>query len=291
MFLEVNDSQLLFEGKVKITFDDILNGIDKEEDDIIYLAGSLVEGFVNKYAKGMGNLYSDIDVFIIREKDKFENAEAEYIEDVRKNYFRNINGFDIDIEMFDKDYVITLQSALKELNISKNLRPSNMLKDKLQVGYSIDLINEFLTRFKNSICIYNKNSYKKFQDNINYTNFLNLKLVNLVANIDNIIDDIKGNLFVKETDTALYSMREAILILMEMALTNEYIYIDRNKWIALKFLNLAKSIEKYNVIHELYTDFFRSDLIDNNTCLNKISYSLSLLQKEVEKIVLGDLGI
>lgn len=47
-------------------------------DDIAYLGGSLIDGEVNKYSKGLGNKYSDLDIFIIRESSKFQDSDSTY---------------------------------------------------------------------------------------------------------------------------------------------------------------------------------------------------------------------
>jgi hypothetical protein len=82
-----------------------------------------------------------------------------------------------------------------------------------------------------------------------------------------------------------------ISYLMELALANEGVLVDRGKWVALKFVNLAKSTDRYIGVYELYINMFRSEMTDDTDCLRKLESSVATIQTEIEKIILGDLII
>ncbi|MCL2717463.1 MAG: hypothetical protein FWE14_01595 [Lachnospiraceae bacterium] len=289
MQIEIKERKIFFDGKEKITFDEILHSISVVENDIVYLSGSLIEGYMNEFSKGMGNLYSDIDVFVIRDSEKFKMTDSVYETDVNKTFFCDKNG--LDIEVFDKSYVQSLSDVLSKLRVEKGVRVFNILKEKLDRGNDNIFINSFLNRFLYSICIYNEKSYQELQSQINYSNYLKLKQCSLINIIDNLYDDVKGNLFVREADAALQIFRMMIMSLLEVVLAKEEIFVDRDKWVALKFINVTKSKMKYNNIYNMYMDIFRGDLIDNDKCLEKIEYYLPHLEEELEKILLEGLEI
>lgn len=58
-FIEIKQRDITIAKK------DILEILNYKKEDIIFLGGSLIEGSINKFSKGMGNKLSDIDVFIL----------------------------------------------------------------------------------------------------------------------------------------------------------------------------------------------------------------------------------
>jgi len=291
MIFEIKDNKILFGEKGEITYKEILESIGVLGNDVVYLAGSLVEGKVDKYSVGMGNLYSDVDVFIIREHQAFEDTEGEYVDDVRKTYFRNIKGSAIDIEVFDGKYVHDLQNALTNMNIDKGVRLLNVLKQTLQKGHDLLLVNTFLNRLKYSVCIFNETLYDKIRASMEFDVFLKLKAYHSITLIDNIMEDIKGNLISEEPDVALHSLRTGTMKLMEAILAHEGIFVDREKWTALKFANLARSFNKYSSAFKLYSEVFRGGMADDAICLEKIARLVPILKTETERILTGDLDI
>jgi len=289
MQVEVKERKIYFDGIMKITFDEILESVGALESDVVYLAGSLIEGYVDKYSQGMGNQYSDLDVFVIREHDKYESTEAVYSSDVSKSFFCDEKG--LHIEVYDSNYVQCLTAVLLELNVEKNERILNTLKKNLENGNDFYFVNSFLNRFLNSICIANKSLYDKIHEGIKFEKFLELKQYFLVSLIDNAYSDAVGNIQVKQIDTALHSIRYMVLTLLEVALAVEGTYVDRDKWIALKFTNLARAKEKYNSLHSLYMNVFRGDFSDPDISLRKIELYIKSVENELENISLEDLEI
>jgi len=225
----------------------------------------------------MGNIYSDLDVFIIRESNYFENTNAEYIEKERKTFFINLNNINLDVEVFNKDYVLNLSNELKELKINKDVRIQNI------ISYDFKMTNEFLNRFLYSICIKNEHLYIDIKNNISYDNFFEYKKLLKLSLIDGVKLDITGNLSKSEIDTALYQFRNLIFIIFEIILSKEKISVDRDKWIILKFMNFIKIENKYNNFYKIYLDFFRKDLSNENECSERIKNSLPIVLRELEK--------
>ena len=291
MYFKVDDNKIYIDKGTVILFEDILDSIGANENDIVYIAGSLVEGYVNQYSKGMGNPNSDVDVFIIREHSDFKNTQGEYIDDVRKTFFCNLSGFRLDIEVFDASYVLALSKALSELEIDKHTRVLNLLKENLDVGNDYIFVNSFLNRLLYSICIFNQNQYEIVKSNLHYLNFFELKKNVIMNIIDNTCDDVKGNLLVKNADVSLFVFREMLRYVIELILTKEGILVDRDKWIFLKFHNLVKDNGRYNEFYNICNDIFRKDLSEDKYCLEKIKRYYDFTIKEIEMLLFDDLEI
>ena len=66
-------------------------------DDVAYIGGSLIDGQINKYSEGLGNKYSDLDIFIIRESSKFKDSDSTYAGKFKKIDFLELPDYGIDI--------------------------------------------------------------------------------------------------------------------------------------------------------------------------------------------------
>lgn len=289
--LEIIENKIFVDNLLRTTYKEILENIDVMNGDIIYLGGSLIEGHINKYSIGMGNPYSDIDVFVVRDHQDFITSKGEYVEGVRKTSFCKANNINLDVEIYDKNYVNLLSNVLSNLRIEKDKRVLNILKENLETGNDFDFVNEFLTRFLYSICIKNCDLYCEIKNGYNFRAFLELKKVWLLNSIDSISEDVRGNLLIKQATTALYTFRQLLDTVMEFIIATEGVMIDRSKWIHLKFDNLVKSTNKYNGIHQIYLYFFRGELENDKATLEKINTFFSVLRKEIEIITLGELYI
>ena len=289
MSFKVENETIYMPSDKVLTFSEILEGINSSVKDIVYIGGSLVEGYVDKCAKGMGNSFSDLDVFIIRNTDEFCQTEAEYTTTARRTFFRTINKMNLDIEVYDYQYVRSLSDTLKRLDFTreKDTRVFNMLKNKLSDGGDYRFVNEFLNRFKNSLCIYNNDSYNDTIRSMPFDKFTSFKIHALLNIFDSLSDDVKGNLDARETDTALDMIRRLLKCFYEIILTKENVLVDRDKWIILKFVNLCRlSGEKYKSELETYYCVFRGRLQNNHDCLVMIEKHYTITLRRLEDILL-----
>lgn len=258
------------------------------KDDIIYFGGSLVEGEVGCFSNGMGNDFSDIDVFIIREHTEFCSTVAVYQEEIRKIYFINTLRVGIDVEVFDSDYVSSLTDAIANIKLETNTRTYNVLKEYLPHGGDITLVNTFLNRLRNSVCVFNQNAYLSLISNIDFAKFLKLRISNIIALVDNNIPDVIGNLKIETIDVALFCIREIIIQVMTIALANEGLFVDRNKWVSLKFYNMSINKGKYISLRNCYFKIFRCDTTDSALCLTTINAAVKSIKQTIEDILMED---
>lgn len=290
--MKINTNNRTISHKNKVySYNELLSELKPHQNDVVYLAGSIVEGATAPYSFGMGNELSDIDVFIIREHDRFEATAADYVYKTKKIYFLNniLNG--LDIEIFDSDYVTQLTAAIKNSKVKHNERISSVFQKKLEDNNSFEEINSFLCRLKYSICIYNFDKYNEVVSNIDFEHFSNIYINHLVTNVDNILPDVYGNLEWCQFDVALYCMRNLCFYVMKIVLSKEGVFVDRSKWVPLKMRNMVYSKPLYLNIWKDYVSLFRSDISDDKACKNMILNVLADLKQEIEKVLLGGVSL
>jgi hypothetical protein len=287
MIVDKYNRRIVINGNTQITFKEIIDEIKPYSDDIMYLGGSLIEGAVDKYSEGMGNRFSDLDVFIIREHTKFDDTNAEYIEHVRKIYFSDNLLIGLDIEVYDAQFVESLVTVLNTLEITANIRSENTFVGKLPIGSDFLLVNTFLDRLLYSVCIWNNSAFDKLISDIRFTHFLSLKVHNLVTKMDGVFPDVLGNAEIGQLDVALFCMRELYISLMETILADENIFVDRAKWVPLKFRNFVRVTKKYKNIYDHYLLLFFSELRDKAECQKVIQTTVVVSKQVIEEILLG----
>jgi len=243
-----------------ISYEELIQIIQPFKTDIIYLGGSLIEGQIESLSMGMGNELSDLDIYIIREHNNFVNTDFVYNQSVKKTYFINNVLGGIDVEVFDRDFINNLNEILLNKKINPSERCGNFFSDGLADGGSYRLINSFLNRLKYSICLYNEDGYNELKSQINFNRFLEIKKANQLVIIDNIFPDIIGNIRLNQLDVALYCSRELFLEALEYILANEKIFVDRKKWVVLKFRNLVEQEKMYTTLWHEYGCLFLSEL-------------------------------
>ncbi|MCL2221912.1 MAG: hypothetical protein FWC20_00905 [Oscillospiraceae bacterium] len=290
MIVDIN-SKIIMSDKYSINFDDILNELKPFPNDIVYLGGSLIEGTISVYSEGMGNCYSDIDVFIIREKSEFDKTEAVYSSATRKTYFVDslLNG--ADIEVYSSEFVYSLKNVLNRHKISADVRIANVFENVKGVENDLFLINTFLNRLYYSICIYNHETYSSLKSGMSFRKFLKIKDAELTASIENLIPDVKGNLEVGQIDVALYCMREAYLKMMNFILVSEDIFVDRTKWIPLKFKNLCNEKSRYSYLWDEYLQLFRLGTESEKECYAVVESNMATVKKAMEDVLMKGLAL
>lgn len=85
-------SNSIYVRDFEIKYSDIISKLSLHNNDIAYISGSLVEGVLDEFGKGMGNQYSDIDVFIIREHSLFVETESIYCDQYKKQHLLTIHS-------------------------------------------------------------------------------------------------------------------------------------------------------------------------------------------------------
>lgn len=270
----------------KLDISDIEKSIKIYDNDVVYIGGSLVEGMINERSFGMGNIYSDIDLFIIRDKKYYDITDGEYDFNGVKSYFVNISGMNIDIEVYDRNEVENIVNSINSISFDSNKRTENILNTTI----SLFDVNSFLCRLFNSIPLKNQVQYLDLRDTINSEKFFELYANHTINKIQNIIEDTKGNKINQQYDVSLYSIRAAFLEYLKVYIMNYKEFIDRDKWVFLKMMNISSSNNDTTII-EIYNRLFCSDLSSDEKKENIINDSLIYIQEKIESYSLRNLAI
>lgn len=291
MRIDLDQRMIQFSESLWIGFEEILDSIQTMDEDIVYIGGSLVEGQLNPLSSGMGNIFSDVDVFIIREHSDFLKTDCVYDNNVRKAFFREIKQRGFDIEVYDKAFVIALMEALERIQLDPQERIYNIFSKYLPKECNFELLNTFLCRLYNSICIKGKGPYRELRNNIRYRKFLDLMANNTIVSVDNIYDDVQGNIEAGQLDVALYCARRIVLNVMFVVLMKEGIFTDREKWIPLKFQNLCLAKDTFTELYEAYRNLFRGELFHDGKCKKVIVEAMSVSKQIIETVLMEELQL
>ncbi len=266
---------------------DINKAIDIVERDIVYIGGSLIEGEYNKLSSGMGNHKSDLDLFIIKDRNSYETIEYVYNFNIRKVDFKVINGIDFDIEYFNHETINKVIECLDNINYDINERVDNMIS--LPSGWRLDDINEFLTRIYYAKCIYNEEAFNNLKKRLKFDSFNKIYRDQTINIMENMIADAIGNLEVGQNGTALYSSRSAFLYFLRFIVLSENEFIDRDKWIILKFFNIVQQKNKYRDVADKYNELFLKDLSNKVVLEKTIKNLINFIRCIVEDMMIGDI--
>lgn len=267
----------------ELSIDDIKENLKINNSDIVYIAGSVIEGQININSKGMGNKYSDIDVFVIRnDESKNYNQSENFVE----TQFETIKNLNVDIEFYSYSDILRLMSSINQLNLNDNKRIEEILDTKLDL-YKV---NAFISRLNNSICLQNIREYTELIEMVNVTKFKELYITHLINIIENNIADVKGNLESGQYDVALYSLRLVFIQYLKIFIMNNNEFIDREKWVFLKYQNLQKDNKDY-LLNNNYEKLFYSEMKNEKVKKNIIEEILEYIDDSVENLYMKELAI
>lgn len=144
--------------------------------------------------------------------------------------------------------------------------------------------NEFLNRFYYSIPIQNEEEYFKMYKFMDFKKFCNLTKQRLIASIDNLQNDIVGNIKSDNLHTSLYCMRELFILFSKVIIYDNNELIDRDKWVLPKIFSIVENKKsKLEFIENLYNEIFIYPKLDSKILL-KLSKKLFL---EIDNYVLN----
>ena len=290
MKLNCSKNSIVINDTIHIDFSAICSAVRALSNDVIYIAGSIVEGYIDEYAIGMGNRNSDLDVFVIREHSEFTNTPATYYGENKRTFFVDDFPIGLDVEVIDKHYFQRIIGAVNVASIEENQRIATVFGEKDEVG-DIQAINSLLNRFLHSICIFNANEYQQLQQQCYFDHFLNLYKAYIVASLDHACQDVLGNIDVNQLDAALLCARKVINKTMVIVLADNNIFVDRERWVFLKFNNLYKSTGRYSELYAIYVMLNREDLSNNFKCAEAITSSIHVCRRTVENILMKEIMI
>lgn len=219
-----------------IDSEEILEDLVISKNDVVFIAGSLVEGSINKYSHGMGNSLSDIDIIVV--SSNLKDIHGEYNTKHKVTTFSKLRDkTNLDIEYHDMDFIINGIDLLEKLSFDRNQRVWNYFPYDYE---EYDQFFSFVHRFLNSICIFNKNNYDNLLKKLNLENYFKFNAKCCTNNIEQLYDDAIGNLEVKNYSTTLQIVRNMSLLALKALIFCERESLDRDKWIFLKIENIKR---------------------------------------------------
>ena len=238
----------------QIHIKNILKKVPFLDDDIVFLSGSIIEGIQNQSSQGMGNMYSDLDVFILRNDKNFdEKLEVVYDQVAVLKTFYNIDDVNIDVEVYKKSTIEKIIRSLNECSFDSNIRTPNQIK--FYDGFNQRLFVTFMHRFINSLVIYNEKEYLEMKDSLAFDNFYRYYIRMCINRVDMNYEDVVGNLNKGEYEVAAIVAREILIETAKAFIGFNEETIDRLKWIPLKLRNLALLSEYNSNIYRRFVDF------------------------------------
>lgn len=287
MNVNYKDKFISLNNSVKISFNDICRDLQPLSSDVVYIGGSLIEGYLDPFGKGMGNAYSDIDIFIIRNHSDFLKTSAVYDHGIKKTLFVDHFPVGLDVEVYDREFVESIINAINLASICTTEKVANVLKKNLSTSVPWELINSFINRLHYSVCLFNEKGYCNLYNRIQFQKYLEIYGDFLVTGINGIRSDVIGNLDSHQYSVALSCMRDIMYKTMAFVLAHNNVSVDRTKWIFLKFKNLCMSISDYGELYDAALTLFQGDLVDDAKCKLAITNAMEQSENTIERTYLG----
>lgn len=237
-------------------------GIKILDSDIVYVAGSLIEGKISSVAEGMGNEYSDVDVFILRKEQATKIMHTYSIND-RSFDFKFVDNTHFDVETYKLEKVKNIFSQISNVSFKKNKNVKRQIA--LPNGWTFTVLNSIIHRLFHSIPLQNEMEWESLKQELDFEKYLHVYSQILKNKIDDTTDDVVGNA-IQGTNTlpvSIYVLRQSYIYFLNMILLANKITNDREKWTQLKFNNLVEKTGKYISVKQLEQDLFFKNF-DNN---------------------------
>ena len=260
-----------------ISLEILRDKLDIKKNDVVFISGSVIESDVCEYSKGMGNKYSDLDFFVFRHHEEFDATEYVYSDKMKKVIFHKIDDIGCDVEIYDIAIIDEIINSINSAVYDSSKKVSNMIV--FPKGISFDDVNSLLNRTKYSKCIYNEEKYENIKKSIPFEKFVFFRKEYTITLIDNLYDDVIGNVDSQNLDTALYCIRDMVLLLAEVIIMHKGEYVDRRKWAILKVKQLINSTGKFQEFIDLYNTLFLSDLQHDNKLETEINNGINAINQ------------
>lgn len=270
-----------------ISITDLKKRIKIYDTDIVYFGGSLIESKVNKFSKGIGNYRSDLDLFIIRESINFKDTSATYSSDEKKTSFFKLGKINVDVEIYDKDFVLELTENINSIVFSLDSRIKNSF---VFPGNTTNYgLNSFLNRLMNSLCIQNEQAYLDVKKNINIAKWQEFQKNYLINSIENTLEDAVGNLEENKYEIAVLCTRNAFLDLVRYTIFFLHDLTDREKWLYIKLTNISIYHKEYKEMYKRFNLLFFSDLTTEENKRMIALDCIKFIKIQIESMVIGEL--
>lgn len=264
--------------KEKKLISNIIDNLNISDEDTVFISGSLVEG--------IGNENSDIDIFIITNRELPTASSIDYEDNFVVNKFDVIDGFQCDIEIWEEKFLTRIIEKLEIIDLEDiNTRTFNTLKELDKPFFDI---MSLLHRIKVGYPIHNSNKFYEFKESIQWDTYFSL-LQRMHTNlIDNQYEDIIGNYKAGNYTTAICIARESLVRAIMVLLVSNKVSIDREKWALLNLSILSKSNNEIkNIENEVLKLLFMSSLIKKEDYVNHCKDLIKLINNIINKSNLG----
>lgn len=254
---------------------DLVKLVQYQQEDIIYIAGSLVEG--------IGNKYSDIDIFIlVNDFEQLSSKDITYATEASKTQFSKLySNINCDIEYWPMSLLEDLIQQLDNMNLNDlGARALNQLKAR---NCNFGEIKTFLHRFINSEGIYNDAKLEMLKNRLDKNKFYRLAMRTIINGGDNIYDDVVGNLEIGNYETALLGARDMLAHSISAYIYSKGMSIDRMKWIYEKLRILSKNDnEALEVLNRFVKLSFYSPIGNHEELAEHVENMLSFSNKVIK---------
>ena len=220
------------------------------ENTLVYIAGSLAEGF--------GNVNSDVDIYILCnkgegfEKIKMDSVSDEILLESNNTLIHNIidDGIRYDFEYWDwKD----VNSAIKKLN-SFDFKAEQYL-ERLTKNEM-----DFIHRLKHGISLENNQEFTKFYNEVKFENLSFIQVIEHSEQFDGYIEDIEGALISEDFGTVYILANLLLETTISSFLSAHGETNPSRKW-------LFRKITRYQILHD------DKDLLNKMLQFQSYSYS------------------
>lgn len=251
-----------------------------KDDDIIYLSGSILEGF--------GNASSDVDVFVIcngldEDRKLTFNKETEEEEIAISTSQSLIHNFIVDDIRFDIEYwdikdVHSLINKLNAINFSDDYHRTRLNNDEM----------DFIHRLKFGEPLFNKGNFKEILQNINFEKLSYIQAIIFSEQYSSFLEDIQGAMESEDLGT-VYVLGD---ILLETSI-NQFLSINgetnpSRKWIYRKLKRLITENYEYECVLNNFLEL-KSYRFEPNTITQHI-YDLVSFTQTINDNVQFELG-
>lgn len=235
------------------------------ESAIVYLAGSLLEGF--------GNATSDIDVYVLCEEEDISILQNKKSKMDGAFYFtddcitRNIriNGSRYDIEYWSHSKLTNMIMKLNKLDFTTTDYITRLSKEEFDV----------LHRIKYAKGIHNTQEFDRIYNSINFDNLNYYKIIIQSELYAGVVEDVQGAYLSKDFGSAFFMVRNLINIVMTGYLAGKGETNPADKW-------LYRKLQRYR---ERIGNNGDDNLMEEYVRLQTRDYSLESIDSYIKEVL------
>jgi len=269
-------------NSLKSIKEEVIDIIRPGEKDIVFLGGSLIEQ--------MGNKYSDLDVFVLYEKeDHYDKHDFQYNYTYKKVSFSRIKEFSLDIEHWDLGILENIIDQFNSIDFQNiHTKTTNLIKPSLEIPR--EDMTSVIHRFINGIPVHNENGFYKLHESLSKEKFYKFQIRYLINTADGIYDDVMGNIESDAAEVALYNARDLIICVVQAYLFSIGVSTDREKWAVYKLHYHKNRDEKTKFVWNEFEKLYLRQALGSHSELLKNAEDILRFYNEVISIIEENVG-